>query len=180
MVNGSLLTQSLSKKGFHLLVHGHKHHPKLSYAPGAVLPVLAAGSFSAGMKNGLASRTRNVFHFISVEFCDQTKATRGTIVTWQFRQSKGWTPATCDAVDFPFKTGFGVLTPAEELAGKIETAYSAHAIPTVEWKHIVASIPDLQFVPPMTFEKTGELLRANGLDLFPFPPDEPKIIGKAI
>jgi 3',5'-cyclic AMP phosphodiesterase CpdA len=84
MVNGSLLTQMLSEKGFHLLVHGHKHHPKLSYAPGAVLPVLAAGSFSAGMKNGLASRTRNVFHSICIEFCDQTKATRGTILTWQF------------------------------------------------------------------------------------------------
>ena len=51
MENGSLLTDLLASHGFHLLIHGHKHHPKLSYAPGAVpLPVLASGSFAAGMR----------------------------------------------------------------------------------------------------------------------------------
>lgn len=32
MENGSLLIDALSELGFHLVVHGHKHHPRLSYA----------------------------------------------------------------------------------------------------------------------------------------------------
>ena len=67
MENGSLLVETLSKYGFSLLVHGHKHHPKLTYSSGPTpLPILASGSFSAGMKNGLASRTRNVFHLVTL------------------------------------------------------------------------------------------------------------------
>ena len=179
MQNGSLLTQMLAEKGFHLLVHGHKHHPKLSFAPGAqALPVLAAGSFAAGMKNGLASRTRNVFHSISMEYSEEEQTMRGSILTWQFRQSKGWTLATWAAVDFPHKTGFGSLTTAEQLADQVQKAFSALNAPMAEWKAVAQSVPDLQFVPPATFEKVGLQLRTKGLDLSPFPPDEPKYIGK--
>jgi hypothetical protein len=63
MENGGLLLQLLAERGFSLLIHGHKHHPKLTCVN--ALPVFAAGSFSAGMTSGLASRTRNLFHFIS-------------------------------------------------------------------------------------------------------------------
>lgn len=179
MENGSLLTQMLADKGFHLLVHGHKHHPKLSYAPGVqALPVLAAGSFAAGMKNGLASRTRNVFHSISIEYSKENKITRGSILTWQFRLSKGWTPASWDAVDFPHKTGFGSLIDPEQLADQVHKAFSNLNQPVAKWERVVHSVPDLQYVPPSSFEKVGSLLKAKGLNLQPPPPDEPQYIGK--
>jgi len=180
MENGSLLTQLLTEKGFHLLVHGHKHHPKLSYAPGAqALPVLAAGSFSAGMKNGIASRTRNVFHSICLEYCEESKIMRGNISTWQFRLSIGWTPATWEAVDFPHKTGFGSSIVPEQLADQVHKLFSSLNVPVADWRTVVHSVPDLKYVLPSTFEKVGILLNAKGLNLQPPPPDEPQYIGKS-
>jgi hypothetical protein len=181
MENGSLLTQMLSEKGFHLLVHGHKHHPKLSYAPGAqALPVLAAGSFAAGMKNGLASRTRNVFHLITLEYIEGGEMTRGSILTWQFRQSKGWTPASWDAVDFPHITGFGPVIVPELLADQVINAFNGLDVPMAKWSSVVSSVPDLRYVPPSTFEMVGTILTTKGLDLQPSPPDEPKYIGRML
>jgi 3',5'-cyclic AMP phosphodiesterase CpdA len=118
MENGSLLMQTLSEGDVCLVVHGHKHHPKLSYAPGASpLPVLAAGSFSAGLKYGLATRTRNVFHLLTLnENVAISGLIRGTVKSWQFQYGKGWTPASCDAVDFPHRTGFGCYAPPRELS----------------------------------------------------------------
>jgi hypothetical protein len=168
----------LAEKGFDLLVHGHKHHPKLSYAPGVeALPVLAAGSFAAGMKNGLASRTRNVFHLITLEHSEKGEIRHGSILTWQFRLSLGWTPASWDAVDFPHKTGFGSTIFPEQLADQVKKLFFSLNVPMAEWTTVVSSLPDLKYVLPSTFHKVGILLKASGLNIQPPPPDEPQYIG---
>lgn len=179
MENGSLLSQKLAEQKFCLIVHGHKHHPKLSYAPGAQpIPVLAAGSFSAGLKNGLASRTRNVFHLITIQL-PQSVGTpvSGIIRTWQFREWKGWTPATWEAADFPHCTGFGCFDHPHNLASQIESIFRAKGTRFEHWSKIVAELPNIRLIPPSTFEAVGKRLKELGIDLDPLPPDEPKYIG---
>lgn len=179
MENGSLLTTLLAERSFNLVVHGHKHHPKLSYAPGASpLPVLASGSFAAGMKSGLATRTRNVFHLVTLnKGTDGGGSGTGKVLTWQFRQWKGWTPATWDAADFPHRTGFGCHEPPDSLARQVEAAFRKQDATVCKWRDVSSLVPGLGLIPPATFEAVGRYLKANRFDLSPFPPDEPNYIG---
>jgi UDP-2,3-diacylglucosamine pyrophosphatase LpxH len=179
MENGSLLIETLSEHGFCLLVHGHKHHPKLTYSSGSTpLPILASGSFSAGMKNGLASRTRNVFHLVTVNVPQRIgEPVTGRIETWQFRQWKGWSPATWEAVDFPHITGFGCFEHADVLAARVENAYRRRNVSFARWADVIQNIPEITMIPPAVFEAVGERLKKGGVDLQPFPPNEPRYIG---
>ncbi len=181
MENGSLLTSLLSNHGFHLIVHGHKHHPKLSYAPGATsLPVFASGSFSAGMRNGLATRTRNLFHMIKL-YRDSNGhgGVRGVIRSWQFQVWRGWTQATWGAADFPHTTGFGCYDLPDTLAGRVEESLRRLGDPFVRWQRVSGDIPELRFVPPTVFEAVGKCLKNRGIEFSPNPPDEPNSIGFA-
>jgi len=179
MENGSLLTALLAERGFDLVVHGHKHHPKLSYAPGATpIAVLASGSFAAGMKSGLATRTRNVFHIVTLHKDDSRNGCiEGTVLTWQFRQWKGWTPATWDSAEFPHRTGFGCHEPPGKLAEEAEAVFRKRGVDVCKWPDVALGVPELRFVPPAVFESVGRHLKAKGLDLCPPPPDDPGYIG---
>jgi hypothetical protein len=178
MVNGSLLVELLSGHGFHLLVHGHKHHPKLSYVAGAEpLPILAAGSFSAGMKNGLASRTRNVFHVITLSRASTSAGVYGLIRTWQFQHSRGWTPASSSATDFPHKAGFGCYSRPGELAEKVEAVFRHLNRPIVKWTEIASAIPELRFVIPVTLAEIQRTLTEKRMQTHPAFPDEPTHLG---
>ena len=179
MENGSLLTELLAANGFHLVIHGHKHHPKLSYAPGATpLPVLAAGSFAAGMKNGLASITRNLFHVITLRLSESPGLlVKGIIKTWQFRLSKGWVPASWASADFPFETGFGCYDPPATIAAKIVAAVQDNPTELLQWAAISAKVPELPYVIPSTFEQVGVELDPFGIRMYPTPPDKPDIVG---
>jgi hypothetical protein len=179
--NGSLLIDLLAAHGFHLVIHGHKHHPKLSYAPGAVpLPVLASGSFAAGMKHGLASRTRNLFHLIKLHTSGPPGLlVKGTIDTWQFRLSKGWVPASWVSADFPFRTGFGCCDPPQTIADKLHTTFQALSTDLARWSAVSSQIEEIPYLIPSTFEQVGIALHRMGLDLYPATPDQPDIIGTA-
>jgi len=180
MTNGSQLTELLSEHCFHLIVHGHKHYPKLSYAPGVgKLPVLASGSFSAGMKSGLASRTRNVFHIVELELpVNKGQRSRGRILTWQFRNWKGWQPSTWDAADFPHKTGFGGSVDLASIVNCIDDEYCAASRPILDWEQILRRVPDVQYLIPSEFDKVGRMLIDRGYKLRPSPPDVPDYLGK--
>jgi hypothetical protein len=179
--NGSLFTQLLSEHKFDFLIHGHKHHAKLSYAPSGPnpLPVLASGSFSAGMSTGLASRTRNLFHIVTLIRDKETDPSRGNIQTFQFRHSKGWSPATWAAAEFPEITGFGCLEGAPAIALLIRGAFEKNGKSVAAWTEIMESVPELRFVPPAVFEGVGAELKEMGFVVAPFPPDEPRFIGRA-
>jgi predicted phosphodiesterase len=66
MVNGSLLLNLLGQHGYRILVHGHKHHPRLMYYDAAGEPVLvfAAGSFAAISAQFFGG---NLFHILELE-----------------------------------------------------------------------------------------------------------------
>ncbi len=180
MENGSIFVDLLSKYKFSLLVHGHKHHPRLRVgnSGGYYLPVFAAGSFSAGMKLGLGTRARNVFHIIELEDSSDNTSPKGTIKTWQFQVQRGWTKATYSAADFPHLAGFGSNCQPDELASLVERTFNSHDKEIISWTHITTSIPEIQWVPPSTLNAVNRVLSTRGFQLSPSAPDRPQTIGK--
>jgi predicted phosphodiesterase len=178
MENGSKLTSLLAKYRFDLIVHGHKHHPRLTYVEAPQLAVFAAGSFAAAIHGGLATRTRNLFHTIELhEAAGPPEHRRGIIRTWQFQFAKGWTPASIHAADFPHMTGFGSQLSVEAIAERIATAFGSTQLAVAKWGDVVAAVDDVNYIPPAAFRAVGEILRSRDIHLCPAAPDQPQLMG---
>jgi hypothetical protein len=178
MENGGLLTDALSDLNFSLLIHGHKHHPRLKYdVCSKMLPIFASGSFSAILTNGLASRTRNLFHIITLSQSQLGSGVVGRIKTWQFQQGNGWKPATNDSCDFPFETGFGCNVSETDIAEKICAIYKKSGQPLCKWSEICDKLPDVNYLIPSQFCRIKSILLESNIMMLPSPPDLPEIIG---
>lgn len=116
--NGDDLVRVLARAGTRLVIHGHRHHPRLKreLVDGISVFVLAAGSFAVFL-NELSSRTRNVFHLVEVEAF--TGTFRGRVLTWEFNYARGWHPTSIRSSEFPHTANFGEappLTLADDIA----------------------------------------------------------------
>ena len=78
-------------------VHGHKHHPKITYAAGgATSPiVLSAGSFAAVLYPELGTEARNQFYLLTFNLTDMDRfGLVGSGQAWDWATSRGWVPAS--------------------------------------------------------------------------------------
>jgi 3',5'-cyclic AMP phosphodiesterase CpdA len=149
MHGGQQLIDLLRRHGFQLIIHGHKHHPKLSYAAGdASSPtVFAAGSFSYINYGELASNTRNVVHVIDLQPALSAElSVQGTIRSWQYNSGVGWNPATLESVGFPFHAGFGCRKTVDEIVAAIRGLIVART----PWAELQESLPYLRYILPAT------------------------------
>lgn len=180
MENGSELLEILEEFGFSVFIHGHKHHPRLKYAPlGASAPtVFAAGSLSA-FNPQMLSNTRNLFHILelserNVDGCVHP----GRIHSWEFNMGKGWSPPNPKPGEFPAIAGFGCRLSADELVQRTVEALALGRASFRPWENVRAVVPQVDFLLPRDFEKYGERLHEqHGLQLLPQPPAQPKLIG---
>ncbi len=121
MENAGKLLDLLAEYGFDLVVHGHKHFPRLRRAhTDARFPVfvLAAGTLSAVLEEGLATCTRNTFHMVRLWRESEDGSCRGHVTTWQWNLDRGWKPASEDSVRLPHETGFGSERSPQQLAAE--------------------------------------------------------------
>ena len=77
-------------------------------------------------------------------------------------------------------TGFGSSDDAPAIAEGIRKAFETLGKPVAEWSEIVRMLPELKFVPPVTFEAAGTALKEMGFVLAPQPPDEPRFMGPSV
>ncbi len=117
--NGDQLMKVLSSHGFELIIHGHRHQPKMRRTNdfGIQQHVLSAGSFSAHLQE-LHTRTRHVFHLIKIEKHEDTNKIKGLIKTWEFGFGNGWKPTSINSSEFPHLQNFGE-SPPDDLAQRI-------------------------------------------------------------
>jgi 3',5'-cyclic AMP phosphodiesterase CpdA len=175
MHGGQRLIDVLSNHGFSLIVHGHKHHPKISYAQGgAASPaVFAAGSLTHINKAGLATNTRNLFHMLDVRPSRTAGCmVEGVVHSWEFNWMDGWNQSTVRSAGFPSIAGFGCRVPPEELASRIVPLIGSSL---VEWPTIEARLPELRYVLPQDKER---LLRhlVNFHAVAVLPPDTSEVL----
>lgn len=145
MKSGQLLLDLLASEdgGTWIVIHGHKHHPKVTYAsgPSSSAPlVISVGSFAAKLYADLASRVRNQFHILTFRFDDfELLGTVGRIYSWDWSDGIGWISAGGHS-GLPAECGFGVKTEAHVLAGKVAALLSDARLPWLEFTKICREV----------------------------------------
>lgn len=159
MRRGQLLLDLLASHGDWLVVHGHKHFPKLTYSAGGVgwPTVFAAGSFSGYFGAEAETRTRNQFHLIELYGDrDGAGALRGMVRSWYWASGSGWLPSAGKATGFPRVAGFGTRSTPYEVAQSIARAMKKSDIKS--WSEVIKRVPAVQYQLPQDFDRMREIL----------------------
>ena len=107
-----------------LIVHGHKHFPKIGYAQGcsSAPVVLSAGSLTANLYKELQTRARNQFYLIEIHLTEiDNYGLVGQIYAWDWAVGLGWAPSAGPASGLPKISGFGYREDAKLLARRVST-----------------------------------------------------------
>ncbi|MER8828545.1 hypothetical protein NKH73_27085 [Mesorhizobium sp. M0938] len=155
MMNGDRLINTLidSKVGPWLIIHGHKHLPRITYAPGGnVAPtIFSAGSFSAKLYPEYGDKARNEFYIIELEIPDtigSVSSLRGSISTWQWTYGNGWNRPKAGHGLGP-SAAFGARVDIAEEATRLATQLKAtSAGTTVSWENICSASKLLKYLIP--------------------------------
>lgn len=165
---GELLVKLLEDFDFQVIIHGHKHDPRLSYRNS--MPIFCAGSFSS-TQNVNDLRIENTFHIIELLANER----KGIIESWVFIPQKGW--ITKMDTHFPCLTGFGFRGNLETLAKECAAWLKSKGQDIVDFKGIKEVFPDINFLSPedqITFNKK---LLENDIEVTPNFPNIPKYFG---
>jgi metallophosphoesterase superfamily enzyme len=162
---GDLLLDVLAANGITLVIHGHKHHPRLRYVDTAHgrIAVFASGSFAAILAD-MAMETRNTFHIIDV-IASGAGGSKGTIRTWEWKA--GWVRAEASSCGFPFRSGFSPTgSPVDTRALLVALAAQYPDVARFDEPVLIAHVPALQFSTPTELEQMEKaLLDSHGLEL---------------
>lgn len=156
---GDTLLDLLKKNDFDLIIHGHKHFPKIRHYEDLV--IFCAGSF-ASLENVIEYGHKNTFHILELNKVNHN--CQGIIRTWVFSHNAGWKQPDTKTL-FPAKTGFGyheknVKALADELIQKnqkwyCEENYNVHLL----FADILKQFPALEFLDPFQQEEFETYLR---------------------
>ena len=168
--NGDKFLAMLEKHGFNIVIHGHKHEPKLRYYNR--LPLFASGSFSS-MMNIIDISAQNTFHIITL----QPGGKKGIVRSWSYGTTKGWNQQ--EGSYFPIITGFGSTMPVQEIASKCNMIFSSQDQPLISYENVVSQIPEIAYLIPQEQSELELLLVSDfGLSFLPALPNGPKILIK--
>jgi len=164
MVNGELLLSKLdsSNSGPWLIIHGHKHFPKIFYAQGTSdSPVIfSAASFSAYLHQEISARVGNQFHVIEidVEKTNDEGHCHGTFKTWDWSNGIGWIAAP-DEKGLPHQGGFGHRASSTKIATELAKLLTNQKL--AQQNDIYNHYQDLIYVTPLDLQKVKEKLRES-------------------
>ena len=182
MKNGQLLLDLLSTGDFGrwLVIHGHKHHPKIAYASGvATSPVIfSAGSLCANLYRELQTMARNQFYLISLPYDDIDRiGLVGIIQAWDWASGSGWAPAAGLSSGLPSVCAFGFRGDPRAFAKRVANLVVEEKM---DWKSVQDSLPEVSYYTPLdaiTLKK--ELERRHGLRVIE-EKGLPKEIGRCL
>ena len=129
-----------------MVIHGHKHHPKIYYGnstTGQSMPIFSAGSFSGDI-NGMSSYVQNQFYTIDFSLNDiETFGLVGTFKAWDFVVGRGWNPASTRS-GLPDSGGFGFPIMKNFIHSEFNKILSDH----IEYDEITALFPWIKYITP--------------------------------
>lgn len=153
-----LLAEDLS--GNWLVVHGHKHHPKVSYAAGGNNSpvVFAAGSLCSSLFLELQTSARNQFHLITFHLPTVKRlGLVGRVQSWYWHYGQGWSAAK-PSTGLPHECGFGFRGRLADMAARLASLASSKLTP---WSAIVSQIEEIQYLIPLDFEVLRQILQTQ-------------------
>ncbi|NGN45016.1 metallophosphoesterase [Mesorhizobium sp. CGMCC 1.15528] len=166
MIGGDRLIDLLDsgEYGSWLLIHGHKHYPRLAYASGgASSPIIfSAGSLSAFLYQKIASRARNQFYLIEIPIDDLDALDldlAGTVTAWDWINMSGWQPAGVGS-GLPHQVGFGWRESARTIATTI-AKHLEDKTDVITGEELLIAMPRLRFLRPEELEAVVRRLRSS-------------------
>ncbi|WP_299676526.1 metallophosphoesterase [uncultured Tenacibaculum sp.] len=167
MERGDQLISILNGYNFDVMIHGHKHQPRVVDING--LTILASGSFSS-IENIEFTTFKTMFHLIDIE-----KKGKGRISSWEFNINNGWKQNLNNT--FPPEIGFGEASNPNELAEKINELFKKNNERPLLYADVLAQIPNLDYMIPERLIRLGSILNSK-YNLFPQPefPLTPQLI----
>jgi hypothetical protein len=165
MKNGQQLLDLLGsgKYGRWLVIHGHKHHPKIAYAAGGSSSpvVFAAGSLSAILTGTLQTAARNQFYLIELDTNECAKfGFVGRVRAWDWSAGIGWIESNPTNSGLPARFGFGNRMDPAVLASKISQMIE-QAGNFLNGEAISTNIPELNYLLPQDLKVLVQGLRKN-------------------
>jgi hypothetical protein len=166
MTNGQLLLDTLGsgRYGRWLIIHGHKHHPKVTYASGAATsPVIfSAGSLCAKLYLELQTKARNQFYLISLSY-DHVRdfGLVGTVKAWDWAYGEGWAAAEGVKSGLPSESAFGYRGDPLQIAKRLSTL----VVEKMAWDEVRISVPEASYYLPQDLETLERELQAVGLHI---------------
>ncbi len=161
MIGGNQLIDLLDSGEFGswLMIHGHKHYPRLTYATGGTSSpiIFSAGSLSAFLYQRIASRARNQFYILEIpidELDTLDLDLAGTLTAWDWITMSGWQPAGVNS-GLPHRVGFGWRETARTIAMMIAKHLESKT-EVVTGEELLAAFPKLRFLRP---EELGAVVR---------------------
>jgi predicted phosphodiesterase len=159
---GDDLVAALRRLGCRLIIHGHKHIPRLSSLNGVA--IFASGSFSA-MLNEYGTLFGNTFHVVQVEGTEPENV-KGQILTWVFQLGKGWRRSNEDYTGFPFVAGFGSSVGVHEIDRQLQNLATAQPQLNRFLEHeLQNAAPDIKYLSPSQREDLNRALAIHDLKI---------------
>lgn len=162
--NGDQLIELLSQNRFNLIIHGHRHQPRLRRhsSCGNPMIIFAAGSFAA-MLGSLASTTRNLFHILTISM-DEANLITFNLRTWEHNPNDGWIPTSKKSSSLPylikFRGNHGHID-----AQSVRDYLDAQQIAKMDAAQLFKAFPELEFYFPDEFEAFERDIQSVGLRL---------------
>lgn len=164
--NADKLLDLLHRYQFDIVIHGHKHQPRLQThfaGVGNHMLIICAGSFSSSV-HGFPPLTTNQFHLLHFDERDHTSGcVLGAMKSWIFTLERGWIRSfSTEGVGVDHEVHFGaypdVTRLVDELKRIIEQLFETKQF--MQWHDIVNIDPKMKRVPNK--QKELALLRLSG------------------
>ena len=168
MYNGSRLTEILNEScDDWLIIHGHKHNPRLIRAQGTNGQpiVFSAGSFGAALSGILATKTKNQFYILNLEAIENSNGTsemRGNLEAY-FWSATEWRLAVEYEHGIPNGCGFTNNVDINSVAADIVSMLGANPGSFVKWPEIVATFPILSHLMPDEITRLRKILKRQNV-----------------
>lgn len=166
MKNGDALLRLLSDHGDWIVLHGHKHHGRISYASGGAQPpvVFAAASIGAVLSCPSSLGLRNQFYILDVNL-NNNGAPQGTLRVWNWTPDSGWIENNDPKEGLASGCGFGERRHSDELAQEIATLVNGQEM---EWVNVKAHLAWIDHLTPQDLAKVLRTLsQKHGITCIP-------------
>lgn len=177
MESGQLLLDLLSKHGQWFVLHGHKHHPKISYAAGGNSGpcVFAAGSLCASPNPWLSGHARNQYYLLEFDMAGLRRGQWcGAGRAWDWDPAGNWNPAGSDS-GLPHVFGFGFRGNITGLAFRVQEEVVSKGLS--KWSDLTNNIAELRYLLPQDISELRQVLnRSYNLNIV-FENGAPRQVG---
>jgi len=134
-----------------MVIHGHKHHPRICYSSGtATAPIIfSAGSLCASLYKEIQGQARNQFYILEIpwgRFDSLNLELAGRFRAWDWIHATGWRPAGPQS-GLPGSGGFGYRPEIEYDVSKIVKLVQKRG-PYLRWDEVIKRWPKLAYLMP--------------------------------